>query len=507
MKLFTAAQIREWDTYPINNEPITSIDLMERAAAACADWLTKNYFDHTIFDIYCGMGNNGGDGLAIARLLAVQGKEVKIWVLKTTEKGSQDFETNLKRLQDNNIPVAEIKNSTDFVSPTGGSIIIDALFGTGLSRPLEGLAAEVVSHINNSKNTKICIDVPSGLPADWIDNTTDYKHIICGNFTLTFQIPKLSFLFPETGMYVGRLVVLDIGLSKQYEENTPSQYNWVDKKLASEILKSRNRFSHKGTYGHALIIGGSYGKAGAVMLAAKACVRAGAGLVTAFVPRSACIPMQSYVPEVMVEAEQKEDFLDFLPNETKKYTAIGIGPGMGTQISTRDAIDDFMAAVEGEKLVIDADALNCLSLNFADRKKMKLPAGAILTPHPKEFDRMFGESKTSSERLQKQIEAAKKHNVYIVLKGTHTSVATPIGEVFFNSTGNPGMATGGSGDVLTGIITGLRAQGYNQHDACILGIYLHGFAGDMALNKQSEQSLLAGDLIDGLGWGYKAISG
>jgi ADP-dependent NAD(P)H-hydrate dehydratase / NAD(P)H-hydrate epimerase len=505
MKLYTAEQIRAWDDYTIKHEPITSIDLMERAAKKCFDWLNAHFLHAGEFEVFCGMGNNGGDGLAIARMLAIENKNVTVYIIKASDKSTVDFETNLKRLKETKATIVEITEAKQLKPVDAQSIIIDAVFGTGLKRPLEGLAAQTVSHINSAKNTVVCIDVPSGLPAEMVDNYADYKEIVKAHFTLSFQIPKLSFLFAETGKYVGHLVVIDIRLSKEFQDKTPSDFYWANEEMARNILQNRNRFSHKGSYGHALLVGGSFGKAGAMLMASKACVKAGAGLTTAFVPRCAYIPLQTAVPEAMVESIQKEELLDFMPTDTQNYTAIGIGPGMGTQITTRDALDDFLAIAESDKLIIDADALNCLSLNFADRKKVKLPEGAILTPHPKEFDRMFGESKTSSERLQKQIEAAKKHKVYIVLKGTHTSIALPTGDVYFNSTGNPGMATGGSGDVLTGIITSLRAQGYNQQSACILGVYLHGLSGDMALAFESQESLSAVDLIGYLGKAFKAL--
>lgn len=505
MKLYSAEEIRAWDEYTIKNEPIASVDLMERAATKCFKWLSGHFNQVADFEVFCGMGNNGGDGLAIARLLAQEGKNVTVYVIKTGDNGSPDFETNLKRLKETKANLVQVDSDKQLPPIPPYAIIIDALFGTGLKRPLDGLAAKTVEHINSFVNTKISIDVPSGMPADFVSNYSDYKVVIVADLTLSFQQLKQSFLFAEMGKNVGELVVLDIGLSHEYQQQTPSNFYWLQHNDVKSVLKPRNRFSHKGTYGHALLIGGSMGKAGAMLLASKACVKTGAGLTTAFIPRCAYTPIQTFVPEAMAETIQKEDLLDFMPHDTKSYTAIGLGMGMGTQITTRDAMDDFMAGVEGEKLVIDADALNCLSINFTDRKKVKLPAGAILTPHPKEFDRMFGESKSSYERLQKQTDAAQKHKVYIVLKGTHTSIALPTGEVYFNSTGNAGMATGGSGDVLTGIITALRTQGYTQKEACILGVYLHGLAADLALETQSYQSLAATDIINYLGAGFKKI--
>jgi len=434
------------------------------------------------------------------------GRKVTLHILKLKSEGSPDFEENLVRIKKSNIKVNEIKATKDFSNPSPQTVFIDALFGTGLNNPLEGLAADLVVHINQQKNTKISIDIPSGLPANFISNYNDYKSVILADFTFSFQLPKQSFLLAETGKYVGDLQVLNIGLLKEHTEATPSNFYWIEVTTIKEIYKKRTPFSHKGTYGHALIIGGAMGMAGAVLMASKACTKAGAGVVTAFVPQCAYIPIQSAVPEVMVEAIQKEDLLDVLPHNTKKYTAIGIGTGMGTQITTRDALSDFMAHIEGDKLVIDADALNCLSMDFKDRGKIKLPAGAILTPHPKEFDKMFGESKDGHTRLEKQIEVAQKHKVYIVLKGRYTSIATPTGEVYFNSTGNAGMATGGSGDVLTGIVTALKAQGYSQLDACILGVYLHGLAGDLALTTESYESIVATDIINYLGSAFKCIS-
>lgn len=505
MKLLSAEQIRERDAFTIKNEPIKSVDLMERAALRCVEWLSRHFSQEVDFEVFCGIGNNGGDGLAIARMLSEKGHKVSVSILKLKDKGSADFEENLKRLKATKVEIKELKSEKDFKAITEDVIVIDALFGTGLSKPLEGVAAQLVSYINTLHNTKISIDVPSGLPADWLDNYIDYKEVVNADFTLTFQVPKQSFLFAETGKFTGKVEVLNIGLGSEYEQAAPSNNFWVDVDTVKPILKSRNPYSHKGTYGHALVIGGSQGKAGAVLMASKSCIKAGAGLTTAYVPHCAYHALQTAVPEAMVEAIQKEDLLDALPYDTKKYDAISVGVGMGTQITTRDALGDFFASAEGEKLVIDADALNCLSLDFEERKKIRLPVGAILTPHPKEFDRMFGESKNSHERLTKQIEAAKKHKVYIVLKGTYTATATPTGEVFFNSTGNAGMATGGSGDVLTGIITSLRAQGYTQQEACLLGVYVHGLAGDWALETESMESLTATNIIDSLGKAFKQI--
>ncbi|MFH2142034.1 MAG: NAD(P)H-hydrate dehydratase [Bacteroidota bacterium] len=502
MKFFTSAQISEIDKYTIINEPISSIDLMERAAVSISDWLINKFVPDTFFRIFAGPGNNGGDASAVARILAIKGYKVALYIVKTGKNLSPDAETNLQRFIDT-VPgkMTYIEKISDFPEIKSEDIIIDGLFGSGLNRTLTGISAKIVSKINKTGAEIISIDIPSGLFGE--DNKdNDHGCIIKANQTLSLQFPKLSFLFAENYNFVGDFEILPIGLSKEIINLTPSPYYYVDKEIIKSIYVKRKKYSHKGSYGHALIIAGSNEKTGAAILASKACLRSGVGLLTAHIPVKSGPALQSLLPESMISFDKSEEIITELP-ELSKYSAIGVGPGLGLEKETKNAVKKLIIN-SNVPLVIDADALNIIS----EEKNLlnKVTENSILTPHIKEFSRLFGSFNDSYERINAQIKYSIKHKIIIVLKGANTSISTPDGNCFFNSTGNPGMATGGSGDVLTGIILSLLSQGYKPVESAIFGVYLHGLAGDIASNCLSEESLIASDITNFLGSAFKLIN-
>lgn len=499
MKLFTAAQIRAWDQYTIEHEPVSSIDLMERAAQQCVAWLLQQSFSGN-YRIFCGKGNNGGDGLAIARLLLNEQKEVTVFIIENKKQGTPDFKTNLQRLQQvHKNAIVNIESEEQFTVLTSEDIIIDCLFGSGLNKPLSGIYASLVNYINNKAQRIISIDLPSGLFAD--QSSTD-QPIIRASHVLTFQVEKQGLLLAENAPYIGEVHVMDIGLDKTFEEIEPSNRELIDEVLIRHIYKPRSSFAHKGTFGHALLIAGSYGKMGACALASGSCLRSGVGLLTCYIPKCGYEIIQSTVPEAMCLTDREEKRLVHLPVELDRYSSIGIGPGIGTEEATQRLLGLLLKQYH-QPMVIDADSLNCLSLN--KEWLLRLPPQSIITPHPKEFERLFGKTANEFDRIALANKKAKELNIVIVLKGHHTFIATSGGLGYFNTTGNAGMATGGSGDVLTGILTGLLAQGYSPVRAAILGVYIHGLAGDLAAAVSSMESLVASDITNYLGKAFSAI--
>ncbi len=497
MKIYNTSQIKEWDQYTIAQEPISSIDLMERAAKKCVQWILSQKWSSKQFLIFCGKGNNGGDGLAIARLLTENGHKVSVYILEFGRLGSDDFQINLQRLHELPVEINFIQSAQMFPDIRDEYIVIDALFGSGLNKPLEGLSAQLVQHINNSKATVISIDVPSGL---YIDQSSLGNKIIKADITLTFQIQKLAFLLAENKSFTGNVQVLDIGLHTGFDAQTDLQL--LELTQIKNIYRPRQEFAHKGTYGHSLIIGGSYGKIGAVVLSARACLRAGAGLVTVYLPQCGYNILQTTVPEAMTMTGHGHDFIYDLPENLEKFSAIGIGPGLGTKEETIKTVVNLVKQHK-KPIVVDADALNCLSL---DPKTLPdLAPHSILTPHPKEFERLFGKTDNDVERVQLALQKAKELNIILILKGHHSFIAMPTGQSYFNNTGNAGMATGGTGDVLTGMLTSLLGQGYAPSEAALLGVYLHGLAGDIAAENNSMEALIAGDLISYFGSAFQRL--
>ncbi len=496
MKILSAQQIRETDKFTIEHEPVSSGDLMERAAKVCASRISAITSRHTTYFIFCGKGNNGGDGLAIARLLAEMKRKVAVFIINHSEKESQDFTSNLRLLENQNLAtIHKINAASEIKLPEGvpsgkeNIFIIDALLGTGLNKSAEGMLAETIDFINASGLPVISVDVPSGL---YCDTKPDHKHIIKALKTLTFQRPKLSFLFADSYTYTGSFEILAIGLNEKFIEEQISSNYFLSEKDIAHLVIPRSQISHKGSFGHALLVAGSKGKMGAALLASRACLRSGAGLLTTHLPACGYEILQTALPEAMVSTDLNENFISACP-QTDKYAAIAMGPGIGTDQATEQTLKVLIQQC-AVPLVLDADALNILSQNktwFAF-----LPPNTILTPHPKEFDRLAGAHTSDFDRLESCKDFAQKHKVILILKGTHTAVVFPDKKVFFNSTGNAALAKGGSGDVLTGIILGLLARGYKPEHACLIAVYVHGHAADLYVKKLSDESMLASDLIE-----------
>jgi hydroxyethylthiazole kinase-like uncharacterized protein yjeF len=496
IKILSASQIKQLDAYTIQHEPIASIDLMERACQAFVNWFVEHYDASHRVGIVCGTGNNGGDGLGIARLLLEWNYPVKVYVVRGSVSETIDFQTNLGRLKKKWL-VEDIIESVDDDLCAHCTLIIDALFGSGLSRPLEGVYQRVVEKLNSLAAIKIAVDIPSGLLADQHSSGTVFK----ATHTLTFQLPKLAFLMPENEKYVGEWHVLDIGLSKDGLNTLVTNFILITHKSIKKMLKPRHRFDHKGKFGHALLIAGSRGKMGAAVLAAQAALRAGPGLLTVHVPAACDGILHTSIPEAMVSIDSSLTHLSS-EIETNPYQSIGIGPGLGQHPDTIKALQAVLEKFR-KPMVIDADAINILSSNKELYKH--IPEGSILTPHPKEFERLAGNWQHDFEKLENLRALSRELKSVVVLKGAYSAVSCPDGSVYFNPTGNPGMAKGGSGDTLTGILTGLLAQGYSVKEVAILGVYLHGLAGDLAVREKGYHALLATDLIDYLPAAFKRI--
>jgi hydroxyethylthiazole kinase-like uncharacterized protein yjeF len=503
MKILSAAQTRAADQATIQAQSISSADLMERAARACTEWLLDNLRPGygTEIHLFCGPGNNGGDGLVVARQLHQAGYAPRVWLLPAS-RHSPDFLLNRQRLPAA-VPVAELR--PDQLPPLQpDAVVVDALFGTGLSRPLAGLAATVVEYLNRSAASVLSLDLPSGLFAD-APQPAD-SAVVRASHTLSFELPKLAFLLPQNAERVGEWTVLPIGLDPNFIRNTTVDSFFMDADFVRGRLPLRARFSHKGTFGHALLLTGSYGKMGAAVLAARACLRGGVGLLTVRIPAAGYDILQISVPEAMTLPDPAREALTELP-QLNPYAAVGIGPGLGQEEPTAAVLQELMKAGAHLPLVLDADALNLLSTH---RELLaKLPPDSLLTPHPKEFERLTGEpAHDDYHRLAQLRDFCRRHRCYCVLKGAYTVLSTPDGVLYFNSTGNPGMATGGSGDVLTGLLLALRAdQRLTPLDAALLGIYAHGRASDLAATETGEAGLVAGDLIRFIGPALREISG
>ncbi len=490
IKILSTSQIKELDAFTIKNEPIASIDLMERACSGFVEWFIERYDSSKSVLVICGTGNNGGDGLGIARLLSWMPYNITVLIVQSSSE-SEDFQKNLKRLPPH-VDQSVIQNPVHFGLPSS-DIIIDALFGSGLSRPLEGIQAKVVSAMNQSNAIRIAVDIPSGLLAD----SHTFGPVVQAHHTVTFQLPKLSFLLPYNYSTVGEWHMVDIGLSRKFIAQASTRNYLVDEIGIQELIRPRKKYSHKGDFGHSLIIGGSLGKMGANILATKAALRTGSGLVTSLVPKCGYTAIQSSLPEAMALMDPQENFLSHMP-DIRPFNSIGIGPGIGKNKLTIEFVKAFFES-QDIPCVIDADALNILSENGSVQNLIY--PNSILTPHPGEFRRLVGEWQNDFERLELQRQLATRLKSIVVLKGAHTSIAMPTGEVYFNTTGNPAMATGGSGDVLTGILTALLAQQYPPQDAALLGVFLHGLAGDLA--SKNRHAIIASDIIEEIPFAFQ----
>ena len=500
MKVFSAVQLHEADKVTTKKHGISLSDLMERAGTQIFNWLHQRLQGAQVpIHIFCGIGNNGGDGLVVGRLLTEHGYNVTVYVANFTDKRSKCFLIKYDRIKQvtKKWPIL-MTSEEDFPAIQPEDIIVDALFGIGLNRPPEGWVKLLIQYINSLKSFKLAIDMPSGMYAD--KALADAEAVVKANHTLAFQAPKLSFFLPETGRFVPYFEVLDIGLDPEYLHLTEPIAQLIAKPEAQQFYKQREKYAHKGTFGHTLVVAGSYGKMGAAVLATKAAYRVGAGLVTAFVPECGYDIIQNQVPEAMTVTDKEDDVItnitiDFEP------TAIAIGMGIGTSAETVAALTNLFKKTKGQ-LVIDADAINCIAAN-KDLLKL-VPELSVLTPHPGELERLIGTWKDDYDKLKKTKAFAKKHNVIVVIKGANTIVVIE-DRMYINTTGNPGMATGGSGDVLSGMIAGLLSQGYDPLIASVFGVYLHGSAGNIATQDIGFEALMATDIVEHIGASFLAL--
>lgn len=471
LPLLISSQIREADAWTIKNEPITSTDLMERASKAFVGWFINHFPERNErISIYCGTGNNGGDGLAIARMLHQHKYQyIKVFIARFSDKSTADFDANLQRLHDCGVTHVTI-NNTEILPDESSSIIIDALLGSGLNKPLNGDYKTLVDYLNSLNKTVVAVDVPTGFFAD--GEIPQDATVLQADLVITFQQAKINFLLPESKHHINCWEAVNIGINEQYTRSLNSPYQYIEEKDVRGMLKHRTRFSNKGTYGHTLIIAGEARTMGAALLCSSAAAYTGSGLTTACIPGSGLTALNSYMPELMAIIRDGDTLPDI---SWDKFRSIAFGPGLGTD---DNALKLFAYVLTNYKkpIVIDADGLNLLAKN--NTLWQAIPAGSILTPHMKEFDRLFGDNTSWWARLQTARQQAAERNLYIVLKNDYTITATPEGKLYFNSTSNAAMATGGMGDVLTGILASLLAQGYTSEQACLAGIYIHGKAGD-----------------------------
>ena len=508
MQILSAAQTHQLDQATIEEQGITSAELMERAAGAFAEWFTGHFSPNAAGEILvlCGPGNNGGDGLTAARLLHQAGYAVRVALLPA-EKQSADWQHNRQHLPQA-VPVDEI-SEVRLLHIQPGAVVIDALFGTGLTRPLAGRGAAVVTHLNEAQARVVAMDMPSGLFADAAQPAESI--VVRAQHTVSFGLPKLAFLLPQNADFVGKWQVKDINLSRKFLTNAATDWYYTDEATMTGALPARPKFSHKGTFGHALLLAGSRGKIGAAVLAAGACLRGGVGLLTAHIPGCGYDIFQISQPEAMCLTDPQVDFISKLPG-LEPYRAVAIGPGLGQEAASLTVLQQLLEAASATSqthsksfsLIIDADALNLLSQH---RELLKLlPENTVLTPHPKEFERLTEPARDDYHRLELLRDFAQTHRCLVVLKGAYTCLATPTGELHFNSTGNPGMATGGSGDVLTGLLLALRADArLSAFEAVRLGVYAHGRAGDLAAMQTGQAGLVAGDIVRHIGPALAAV--
>jgi hydroxyethylthiazole kinase-like uncharacterized protein yjeF len=491
MKILSAQQINKIDSETLKDQKISGLDLMERAATVAFEEIKKRHprLEYSTFFIFCGKGNNGGDGLVLARLLDQQQAQVKVYLIDV-EDYSADNLANQKRLPNH---IIQKVAAQDQVAIPSDAVVLDCLFGYGLKRVLTTDWSGIISSINGCGARIYSVDMPSGLLAD--RKTAADVPIVKADLVYTFQFPKLALLLPENQWYVKDFKVLDIDLSQRAIEAAETNLFYVDEPLVRSFYRQRRKFDHKGTFGHTLIIGGSKGKMGAVQLALKAALRAGCGLASAYVPDGGYTILQTAVPEAMVITDPEQDFISQFP-VIDGYQSVGIGIGMGTAPQTIDALKVFITRVNDTPLVLDADALNILARE--PNLWAYVPAHSILTPHPKELSRILGVWEDDFEKMEKVKVFARKHQFYVLIKGANSAMVMPDGMVYFNSTGNVGMATGGSGDILTGIITSLLGQGYSSKGALIMGVYIHGRAADIAVKTIGTYSLLPSDTISHL---------
>lgn len=528
MKVVTSQEMREIDRITIEDYGIPSLLLMERAGLAVASKVREFYPDKKVI-VLCGGGNNGGDGIVAARNLYNWGFNVHVLICAKKNELSPDCNKQYQIAKKIGIPI-EFRNAVN-AKDVHGAVIIDAVFGTGISRPVKGNIAVIFEFINNSEVQVVSVDVPSGVSADTGELLGE---AVKADFTVTFGLPKCGHYLYPGAEYTGRLFIEDIGFPEKLLLSDKLKVGLIDRETVSGLISPRPRYSHKGDYGHVLVIAGSRGKTGAALMTVRACLRSGAGLVTLAVPESLMDVFQGRVTEEMTLplADDGSGMLSskaidhILAFAAQKADVIAIGPGIGISSNTEKIMNELIRK-STVPMVIDADGINSLSRAIGNRqgaigllRKAKSPV--ILTPHPGEMTRLLQKSapppippprggrvregvKALTSELQTKIERdristamsfSKETGTYLVLKGVPTIVAEPDGNAFINTTGNPGMAAAGSGDVLTGVIASLLGQGLNPTDASVAGVYLHGLAGDLAAGRIGEYSMLASDIIN-----------
>ncbi|WP_250437130.1 NAD(P)H-hydrate dehydratase [Hanstruepera flava] len=501
MKIFSKEQIYEGDRLTAERQNITSTELMERAGTQIFNWLHMRMQGAQVpIHVFCGIGNNGGDGLVVARHLITHGYNVKTYIVNYSDKRSKDFLINYERIKETTKDWPTLLGPNDDLPPIETpDIIIDAVFGIGLNRPPADWVIKLFQYFRQSKAFTLSIDIPSGLKTDKIPD--DENNVVWAGYTLSFQSPKLVFFLPDTAKYTVQWEVLDIGIDREYLMSTATEVDLIGKHEVLPIYQPRDKFSHKGMFGHALIVGGSYGKIGAVNLASRAALTSGAGLVTAYVPKCGYVPLQASFPEAMVITDVADEYISDIDFNNINTNAIGIGVGLGVHDKTKIAFQNFIKT-NTVSLVIDADGINLLS---GDKKLLKhLPENTVLTPHPKELERLIGKWDDDFDKLEKVKKLSNDYKVIIVIKGANTIIVSG-DKLYINSSGNPGLATAGTGDVLTGMITGLIAQGYDPLAASVFGVYLHGKSADIAVDDLGYQSLIASHIIEALGEAYISL--
>ncbi len=498
MRILSAQQHRALDEATRKADGISSLELMERAATAWTERFIARFPDKDRrITVVAGPGNNGGDGLVIARLLRFESYTVSL-VLASIAPASPDNKANQRRAKDVGVPLRTLHEHEELPQFHSGSIVIDALFGTGLSRPIEGYWARLVEHLNGQDVLRIAVDLPSGLFPDAPSEGT----IVRAHHTLSLGYPKLALFSPANTPFLGEWELVAFRLAEPHVGDLSGANRMLTLGPVARLLRERHANDHKGTFGHALLVAGAFGKMGAAVICARAVLRAGAGLVTTHIPRAGYEIMQISFPEAMCSMDDHRYHFTSIAEELAPYDTIGIGPGLGTDESTKKGLYQILDEYR-KPMVIDADALNILAKDA--ERLAHLPAGSILTPHPKEFERLFGETEDDFSRWELQRTKARELGLVILLKTGYTTIATPDGTLYFNTTGNPGMGTGGTGDALTGVLTGLLAQSYSAVDAARLGVYLHGLAGDLAADELGQESLLAEEVVSHLGKAFRQL--
>ena len=502
MKIFTTENIRKIDRYTIDDEGVSSQELIHRVAEGVVGEIISRWSPSKPTMVFAGAGNNGADALIVAKLLIEAGFNTHV-VLINVKGDSLSRDCRLAReelMSLGNVSMTEIVHTAHIPPLTADHLVVDGLFGTGLHNPLEGGYMAMARYINESGATVLSIDVPSGMFGDW-NTRVLARNVVHADYTVAVQFPRLAFFLSDNADLVGKWKVVDIGLSRRAIEETPTKYFYIEKDDVKRVLKVRPDFCSKADFGHALLISGCYGMMGAAVLAARGALRAGVGKLSVHSARCGFNVLQTAVPEALFSPERNDIVIsDMTPRFS--YTAIGVGPGIGTNDATKGALETLIKTIK-RPMVLDADALNIIARNpsLIDH----ITPGSILTPHAGEFDRIFGSQASAEVRLLKALEVAHKYKLIIVLKGHYSATVRPDGKVFFNSTGSAAMATGGSGDVLTGIITSLLAQGYKSEAAATAGVYIHGLAGDIAARSEGDYGTTAADIAASVGKAIKEI--